>query len=160
MVAVESLRTLHAYHRAMWRRIWDVVDGLSEEQYTRSMGYSHGSVADQMFHAAQVDSAWLGGLQGIPNAPRAPLNREDYPTRAQLRARWEVTAHAWESHLAGLSDADLETVLPDMGGPAWHVILHVANHGTDHRAQTLRFLHDLGAPTFPQDMIFYLWPRP
>jgi uncharacterized damage-inducible protein DinB len=31
---------------------------------------------------------------------------------------------------------------------------------TDHRAQMLRTLHDFGAPTFEQDMIFYLWGRP
>jgi uncharacterized damage-inducible protein DinB len=38
------------------------------------------------------------------------------------------------------------------------VLLHVANHGTDHRAQLLRALHDFGAPTFDQDLILYLWP--
>ncbi|MBK7915376.1 MAG: hypothetical protein IPJ94_03790 [Chloroflexi bacterium] len=26
----------------------------------------------------------------------------------------------------------------------WQVLLHVANHGTDHRAQLLRLLNDLG----------------
>jgi hypothetical protein len=36
-------------------------------------------------------------------------------------------------------------------------ILRLVNHGTDHRAQVLRLLHDLGAPTFNQDLIIYLW---
>ena len=39
----------------------------------------------------------------------------------------------------------------------WQVLIHVANHGTDHRAQILRALHDLGIPTFDQDLILYLW---
>lgn len=158
--SVETFRTLYGYHHAAWRRIWEIVAGLSEEQYTRSMGYSHGSIADQMFHAAQVDTAWLLGLRQVQGATRTPLNPAHYPTREALRARWEETAQAWDDYLAGLSDADLAAILPGMGGPVWHVLLHVANHGTDHRAQTLRFLHDLGAPTFPQDMIFFLWPRP
>jgi uncharacterized damage-inducible protein DinB len=33
----------------------------------------------------------------------------------------------------------------------------MVNHGTDHRAQILRLLYDLGAPTFEQDMIIYWW---
>ena len=38
----------------------------------------------------------------------------------------------------------------------WQVLLHVVNHGTDHRGQILRILHDFGAPTFDQDLMGYL----
>ena len=37
------------------------------------------------------------------------------------------------------------------------MLLHVANHGTDHRAQILRVLHDLGVQTTSQDLIFYVY---
>jgi hypothetical protein len=33
------------------------------------------------------------------------------------------------------------------------------NHGTDHRATVLQKLHDLGAPTFDQDLIIWLWEQ-
>jgi uncharacterized damage-inducible protein DinB len=39
----------------------------------------------------------------------------------------------------------------------WQVLLHVINHGTDHRAQLLRQLHDLGVKTTAQDFIFYVY---
>ncbi|NOK62014.1 MAG: hypothetical protein GFH23_1086650n1, partial [Chloroflexi bacterium AL-N1] len=39
----------------------------------------------------------------------------------------------------------------------WQVLLHVVNHGTDHRAQLLRLLHDLGVRTTSQDYIFYVY---
>jgi uncharacterized damage-inducible protein DinB len=39
----------------------------------------------------------------------------------------------------------------------WQVLLHVGNHGTDHRAQLLRLLNDLGVKTAPQDYIFYVY---
>jgi uncharacterized damage-inducible protein DinB len=39
----------------------------------------------------------------------------------------------------------------------WQVLLHVGNHGTDHRAQLLRLLNDLGVKTGPQDYIFYVY---
>ena len=42
----------------------------------------------------------------------------------------------------------------------WQVLLHVANHGTDHRAQLLRLLNDLGVKTESQDYIFYVYEHP
>ena len=39
----------------------------------------------------------------------------------------------------------------------WQVLLHVVNHGTDHRAQLLRRLNDLGVETTSQDYIFYVY---
>jgi uncharacterized damage-inducible protein DinB len=39
----------------------------------------------------------------------------------------------------------------------WQVLLHVANHGTDHRVQLLRLLNDLGVKTVSQDYIFYVY---
>jgi uncharacterized damage-inducible protein DinB len=33
----------------------------------------------------------------------------------------------------------------------------VVNHGTDHRAQLLRSLNDLGYKTTSQDFIFYVY---
>jgi hypothetical protein len=34
----------------------------------------------------------------------------------------------------------------------WVGLLQNAHHGTDHRAQILRALHDRGAPTFEQNL--------
>jgi len=39
----------------------------------------------------------------------------------------------------------------------WQVLLDVVNHGTDHRAQILRLLNDLGVETTSQDYIFYVY---
>ena len=38
----------------------------------------------------------------------------------------------------------------------WVGLLQVAHHGTDHRAQILRALYDLGAPTFEQNFALYM----
>ena len=39
------------------------------------------------------------------------------------------------------------------------MLLHLVNHGTDHRAQMLAMLNSLGAPTFAQDYLHYLFGR-
>ena len=82
---------------------------------------------------------------------------DEYPTREAAFDLWESVAEEFSAYSASLSEADLLGVPPGMPGPAWQVLLHVANHGTDHRAQILRALHDVGAPTFDQDLIMHLW---
>jgi uncharacterized damage-inducible protein DinB len=42
----------------------------------------------------------------------------------------------------------------------WEVLFHVANHGTDHRAQILRAVRDLGLETPPQDYAYYAYQHP
>lgn len=67
-------------------------------------------------------------------------------------------------YLAMLTDAMLFTnPFPDGEDEnliLWQVLLHVVNHATDHRAQLLRILHDLGVKTGPQDYIFYVYDHP
>ena len=56
-----------------------------------------------------------------------------------------------------LFDTPIEEPEEDKDLIVWQVLLHVVNHGTDHRAQLLRVLHDLGVQTTSQDYIFYVY---
>ena len=56
-----------------------------------------------------------------------------------------------------LFDKPIEEPEEDKDLFVWQVLLHVANHGTDHRAQILRLLNDLGVKTTSQDYIFYVY---
>ncbi len=64
-------------------------------------------------------------------------------------------------YLQALRDEDLQSqpFLESQGENLflWQVLIHVVNHGTDHRAQVLRVLNDLGINTTYQDYIFYAY---
>ena len=62
-------------------------------------------------------------------------------------------------YLDHLTDVELLENPADIPAPRWQVLLHVANHGTDHRATILQKLHEYGAPTFDQDFVLWLWGR-
>jgi uncharacterized damage-inducible protein DinB len=59
-----------------------------------------------------------------------------------------------------LFDKPIEEPNEDQDLIVWQVLLHVVNHGTDHRAQLLRLLNDLGVKTTSQDYIFYVYDNP
>ena len=76
------------------------------------------------------------------------------------RAHWDNVEQTMRAYLAALRDNMLfDTPLEgeDKDLMLWQVLLHVVNHGTDHRAQVLRVLNDLGVRTTSQDYIFYVY---
>ena len=153
----EILRTLVAYNYALYYRVWDSIMTLSDEQFVADIEYSHGSIRNQIVHVATVDSRWLQGLKEQPGARAFNLEPADYPSRNSARELWDTTSKQVTDYVASLDEASLAQISQGMGGPVWHVVVHLVNHGTDHRAQILRALYDFGAPTFDQDLVLYLW---
>jgi uncharacterized damage-inducible protein DinB len=59
-------------------------------------------------------------------------------------------------YAASLSEDDLKYQPKNLPLTVWQTLLHLVNHGTDHRAQVLRALHGFDAPTFDQDFVFHV----
>ena len=157
MLALEMIRTLTDYNYALQRRMWESIFTLSDEQFVTELPYSHGSVRNHVVHLARTDGRFLRALQEDPDARSYNPNPADYPTRLAASQFFETTAQQFTTYVHSLEESDLLRVPASLPGPAWQVLLHVANHGADHRAQVLRALHDFGAPTFDQDLVLYLW---
>lgn len=97
---------------------------------------------DQIVHLASTDQAWFSGLRGVEL--EAQPNPADLVTRENIRTYWDGVEKMMREYLAALRDEMLtEKPFPegeDKDLTLWQVLLHVANHGTDHRAQLLRAL--------------------
>lgn len=62
----DVFRHVFDYHFSENRNIWDAyVTPLSDDQFTQDVGYSHGSVRNQILHLMSVDDAWFSGLRGV-----------------------------------------------------------------------------------------------
>jgi uncharacterized damage-inducible protein DinB len=157
---LELIKTYIAYHLDMSRRVWDSIDHLGEAQFLADDAYSRGSIRNLIVHLTNTDSNWLAGLKNIPEDQDAPRKRyEEYPDRASVRAFWDATAKEVADYAGTLTEAELNENPLEIPHPRWQVLLHIINHGTDHRATVLQRLHELGAPTFDQDFIFWLENR-
>ncbi len=157
----DAFRHFYEYHFTENRKIWDsYVMPLSHEQFTQTVDYSHGSVRDQIVHLINADDTWFSELRGVePSEPFPPANFDD---RANIRTHWDSVEQSMRDYLAALQDdmlfdKPIEEPEEDQALIVWQVLLHVVNHGTDHRAQLLRFLNDLGVKTTSQDYIFYVY---
>ncbi len=155
----DAFRHYYNYHFAENRKIWDAcVMPLSQEQFTQPVTYSVGSVRNQIVHMMSADEQWFSALRGLEFPDW--LNPDDFNDRKVIRVYWDNLEQTMRDYLGKLQDDRLfEHPLSgeDEKLFLWQVLLHVGNHGTDHRAQLLRILHDLGVDTGPQDYIFYIF---
>lgn len=166
----DAFRHFYDYHFAENRKVWDYVTQLSSQDFTQTAGYSHGSVRDQIVHIMNVDEGWFTELRGgefpepFPSSSSS-VDSDNSDDRAAIRERWDRVEQSMREYLVGLRDdmlfdKSIKEPEEDRDLIVWQVLLHVANHGTDHRAQLLRLLNDLGVETGYQDYIFYVYGHP
>lgn len=158
-----AFRHFYNYHFFMNRHIWnEYVVPLTAEQLTQKFKYSHGSVRDQVVHLMNVDEAWFTEVRG--GQPQDSFGPGDTDDRPAIRAHWDTVEQMMRDYLANLQDDQLLTKpVPegeDKDLALWQILIHVANHGTDHRSQLLRTLNDLGVDTMPQDYVYYAYEVP
>jgi uncharacterized damage-inducible protein DinB len=159
----EAFRHFFNYHFSENRNIWDAyITPLSDDQFTQDVDYSAGSVRNQVVHLMSVDDTWFSALRGVETP--GSLDPTAFADRRDIRTHWDAVEQRMCGYLAQLRD-DMLFEKPFAEGEdrdlfLWQVLLHVGNHGTDHRAQLLRVLHDLGARTVSQDYIFYVYDHP
>lgn len=156
----DAFRYLYEYHFSENRKLWDkLIMALSQTQFTQPIAYSVGSIRNQIVHLMEVDEAWFIGLRGAEFPPEMSIDEND---RQLIRARWDGVEHDMRAYLANLRD-DMLFTKPLEGEDenliVWQVLLQVVNHGTDHRAQLLRAIHDVGFRTPPQDFIFHVYDQ-
>ncbi len=156
----DAFRHFYEYHFTLNRKLWNTyITSLPQKQFTQPVSYSQGTVRNQIVHLMSADDYWFSGLRGVSRPE--PLNPADFDDRNALRAEWDTIEQRMRDYLATVRD-DMLFGRPFTDGedgdlPLWMALLHVVNHGTDHRAQILRLLNDLGLDTGPQDYIFYIY---
>lgn len=156
MPGMDLIRSFIDYDIAMTGRVWDSIGAITEAQFLADDQYSRGSIRNLMVHLAHTNLRWLTGLKNLPDEPGKFKPYDSYTDRASTRRYSESVRAQVAAYIRGLSEAELHEQPIDIPGPRWEVLLHMVNHGTDHRSTVLQRLHELGAPTFDQDYIIWL----
>jgi uncharacterized damage-inducible protein DinB len=161
-----EVKTLFNYDAWAFERVWECISQLSDAQFVEEIDYSTGSIRNIVVHMMSASRNWMSRLQGTEMPAR--LVFEDFDTLSKTRAKWDEVQRECLDYVHSLNEDQLdETIhweLPARGlqlsNLRWEILLHVANHGTDHRAQILAILHHhFHVKTVEQDLIIYLGRR-
>lgn len=144
------------YSRWASRKLLTYAFTLPDQDVTKHIGNSHGSILKTFQHTYYADRAWLGRFEGAgagfedpsPGPSLADLNRTWWP----LLTRFEEVARSGDP-LGGLRYKNLKGV--EFARPNWQAILHVVNHGTYHRGQLASMMRQQGHLPPSTDLIYY-----
>ena len=145
MTDAQQLRRLIAYNQWADEKLLAAVAGLSAEELERPREAYFGSLANNLWHMLIVQRLWLARWTGDPLPP------VERPAIVSWRTAYAASHAALRGYVAGLTAADLGRLVkytPRSGvpreQPLGQLILHLANHGTAHRAETGLLLERLG----------------
>lgn len=175
---LNDIRDLYAYNHWSNRRMFSVLDKLSDQQFTSVMQSSFPSIQESVLHILAAEWIWLKRWTGA--SPRATVSDTTtasamhsalsnggvalgtIATLSGLREFADSIEQERQRYLGTLNEANLAARLhyTDMGGkefsmPLAQLLQHVVNHGTYHRGQVTTLLRQLGAETISLDMVFF-----
>ncbi len=143
----ELIRSLYDYHRWANRTLFDVTARLGGEAAAREVGkqFSFPTLKGMFAHLYGADRIWLERWKGA--SPTRLYGDGDFPTLADLRARWDELEAEQRQFVEPLKPADLgrPVAYKDTRGnpyslPLGPLLQHVANHATHHRSEIATML--------------------
>lgn len=142
------LATLIDYNYSEHRELWKRIAALDEDVFLRDSGYSIGSIQREVVHIIRADTLWFSRAIGENDPDLLPYEMTD---RQVIRAAWDELEKTVRDYIANTDEATLNETMSYRNAEnqivirkRWELLLHLANHGTVHRAEICSILHMLG----------------
>ena len=162
MLQKDDADRLFAYTVWANHRVMRAAATLDPDDFRRDLKSSHGGVRGTLAHMMAAEWIWLERWKGV--SPTRMADEGEFSDVVALRDRWaaiEEHRRSWLETLRPEAMAEVvryrDTKGNEWAQPLWHLVQHVANHGTYHRGQVIALLRLLGAKPVTTDMV--LWDR-
>jgi uncharacterized damage-inducible protein DinB len=147
---VAEIQTLFDYNTWATERLLTVAAAIPAEAFAAPTRFPCGSLRGGLVHLLNAVRFHLPQWASSPRQP--DLAQADFPDLAAFRQQWAREEDALRAFLATLTDADLDqpgtiTFASDgvcVTAPLWLLMVHVVNHGTQHRSDIAQMLTELG----------------
>jgi uncharacterized damage-inducible protein DinB len=150
---VDEIRFFFAYDRWATRRVLAVLGDIDPDLWSRPDAIGDRGLGTILVHHLGASMRWRVALesQGETEGPRP--ERDPLPTVTRLRELWEAEWAAVDAWLPTLNESFMGAMFE--GVPIWQMLVHVVNHGTQHRSEAAALLTDAGRSPGDLDMFDY-----
>ena len=159
----EHIKLYYAYSEWANERILDAADKVTPEQLLQPNDLGWGSLLGGLVHILGAEWGWFNFLFGLESGARPRL--EDFPTAQALRERWTRENETLRRCLDTLDDEDMRRVHTrvfdsrEYRWVLWQALVHVVNHGTQHRSECAALLTGFGHSPGDMDFALFLYER-
>ena len=146
-----EIRFLFGYDRWATRRVLEATRGVGPEVWGATGVVGERGLGSILVHMLGAHMRWRHGflLDDLVPAPED----EPLPSIDEVRVLWDDELDVMERWLEGVSDGFVAYV--HEGVPVWQMLLHLANHGTQHRSEAALLLTAIGHSPGDLDLIDY-----
>jgi uncharacterized damage-inducible protein DinB len=149
----DEIRFLFAYDRWATRKVLDALDGIDPAAWARTDVVGERGLGSILVHHLGSSQRWRILFEARATEERVKPELEPLPTIDELRARWESEWAAVDAWLQSLTDEFVANA--HEGVPVWQLLVHVVNHGTQHRAEAAALLTADGRSPGELDLFDY-----
>ena len=152
------ITTLYEYGRWANERLLANAAKLDGEPLGRKLTKGADPILTTFGHLVSADVRWLARWR---REEPPSITKNDFPTLAAVRRRWDELYPVRSAYIASLDDATLHEPIPWVRDgkpveiPRWQAMVHCANHGTQHRSEIAAMLTDLGHSPGDLDLVLY-----
>ncbi|MBI1886408.1 MAG: DinB family protein [Chloroflexi bacterium] len=160
MSKLELIRALYEYNDWANNCVLAAASGLSEGELRRPLGASYGSVRGNLAHIVRAQAGWYWRWTGEGLELWRAMGSD--PAFSAVREAFAVSHKQMAEFVGGLAEDEVARTLTyvDREGterqrPLWQLMLHVVNHGTQHRSETAMALTELGRSPGDLDYVYF-----
>ena len=159
---IQDIQLIYDYNYWANNKILAMSALVTQEQFLTWVDFPYGGLRGTLVHILDAECGWRGLFE--TQAFGDDLNVDDFPAFQPLEKRFREEEQAMRAYLNGLSDEDMENVhfkyKASNGEPRdrvlWHCLLHVVNHGTQHRSEAAAMLTSFGVSPGDLDFTVFL----
>jgi uncharacterized damage-inducible protein DinB len=161
----QEIQALAHYHTWANDRLMRRAVHLSTEQLQTPSWLSQKTVVATLVHMLDVQWSWRQVCE-TSRLPSTYISTSDFATMKQFRRAWQADDQALVSYTTTLSEEQLGQPITyswpqarPRTKPLWHILLHIINHGTHHRAEVGQYLATIDRSPGDMDLLNYLATR-
>jgi uncharacterized damage-inducible protein DinB len=159
---IQNLQTLFRYNQWANNRVLQKAAKLTAEQLTAPSNLAGENIYHTLIHVYDAEWSWRVACQ-TGSMPGVVVTADNWPNFTAFKQTWQEEMEQMLTFVKSLADEQLEQpfeyIWTKRAKPRqqtlWHLLFHIANHGTHHRAEIGRELDKLGHS--PKNLDFVIW---
>lgn len=156
----QAILTLFQYNAWSTAKILDAASHVTRDQFLALAPFPHGSLRGTLVHSLFAEWTWRNRWEGTPSTFK--WQSAAFPTFEALRAHWAEEESRLMQFVARVAEERLLkriNYISTEGLPhervLWECMLHLVNHGTQHKTEAAAILTNLGHSPGDIDLIVY-----
>ncbi|MBV6625980.1 MAG: DinB family protein [Rivularia sp. (in: Bacteria)] len=162
MELAQHFFTLTQYHSWAFKRLYEYLESVSEEDYRRECGLFFKSIHGTLNHSLLADKIWYGRcINKIFTV--SGLDEELCSDRKQLETEIKNQTAKWSEFLQQIDTDNLGKIIAyrttqgsEKSLQLANIISHTVNHGTHHRGEVSAALTQFGYSAPEIDLPYYI----